>query len=74
MLSKIVQKSFEQTEYIVSESENHQKYEENHTYCLRNFQELVGRLASCNHFIQCEQYVSSIQSRNRQNVHHRKNY
>ena len=64
----------EKSTYIVAESEDHQQGEKKHTDDLGYFQELVARLASGDHFVEAEHYVSSVKGGDGQQVHHTQHY
>ena len=61
-------KLFQETEDVVSESQYHESYQQDHSHRLGCHQELVARLPARNHLIQGKEYVSSVQGRNREYV------
>ncbi len=56
-------------ENIVPVRIDQQCEQQEHSGDLRIFEELVARLAACNHFVEQEHHVSAVQSRNGQNIH-----
>ena len=59
---------------VVAESEDHQQGEDKHPYDLGDFQELVARLASCDHFVKAEHDVASVKRGDGKKVHHSQHY
>ena len=55
---------------VIAEGEYHQQHQEDHTDDLGYFQELVAGLASGDHLVEAEHYVSAIKGGDGQEVHH----
>ena len=62
-------KLVEQTADVVPESQYHQQHQQDHTYYLCHFQELIAWLAPCQHLVKAEDYMAAVQSRDRKQIH-----
>ena len=63
----------EESQHIIQVGYNEQEEENSETDILGTLHELIARLATCNDLVKEEEYMSTIQGRNRQNVHKRQN-
>lgn len=61
----------EESQYIVQIGNDKQKNQDAEANILSTLHELIARLAACNDFIKEEEHMSTIQCRNRKNVHER---
>ena len=63
----------EESQNIVQVGYHQQQDENTETYILGTFHELIARLAASNHLVKEEEHMTTIQCRNRQDVHKRQN-
>ena len=65
--------SEKESQYIIEISPDEQGKQQEHTYHLCPFEEFITRLTTSDNLVKQEQYMSTVESRNRQNIHKRKN-
>ena len=61
----------EEPQDIVAVGIYQQHQQEDESYCCGSFEEFVAWFAACHHFPQQEKHVTAVESRYREDVHHR---